>query len=416
MKVLWFEISTPSRYGSNNNEVTMGWQDALENIVKTDTDIDLFIAFESTKYTETKIIDGVTYIPLTTHYNFIERRKSYFTWDIKEKKIIPLAIKIINKIQPDIIHVFGNEWPFGLVAQYTKCPVVIHIQGSIVPYNNALYPPKYNGYTIFNTIKFKPRQILRKIQEYHKAMAREKMERRIWKCVKFYMGRTEWDKAISHIMHPNCYYYHVDEALRPSFIDNTKFWEYKNEETIKLITVGCSSFWKGMDNLLKTAVILKKLNINFEWKVIGDMTSVKNIIEKKEKTRFIDNNVQILGFLPAEKVKDLLLESTIYVHTAYIENSPNSICEAQYLGVPIISTDVGGISTLVKNKEEGLLYPANDPFQLSYAIIQLSKDPNKLKEFSLKGKIHASMRHDGNKILNQLKNCYLSILEEIHKG
>ena len=46
MKVLWFEISTPSRY-LNTGHVTAGWQDALENIVATCKDIELYIAFES---------------------------------------------------------------------------------------------------------------------------------------------------------------------------------------------------------------------------------------------------------------------------------------------------------------------------------------------------------------------------------
>lgn len=46
MKVLWFEISTPSRY-LHTGQVTLGWQDALENIVATCKDIELYIAFES---------------------------------------------------------------------------------------------------------------------------------------------------------------------------------------------------------------------------------------------------------------------------------------------------------------------------------------------------------------------------------
>ena len=40
MKVLWFEISTPSRY-LHTGQVTLGWQDALENIVATCKDIEL---------------------------------------------------------------------------------------------------------------------------------------------------------------------------------------------------------------------------------------------------------------------------------------------------------------------------------------------------------------------------------------
>ena len=48
MKILWFEISIPSRY-RNTGQVTAGWQDALENIVLQCKDIKLYVAFESTQ-------------------------------------------------------------------------------------------------------------------------------------------------------------------------------------------------------------------------------------------------------------------------------------------------------------------------------------------------------------------------------
>ena len=46
MKVLWFEISTPSRY-KESGRVLGGWQDALENVVIECNEIELYIAFES---------------------------------------------------------------------------------------------------------------------------------------------------------------------------------------------------------------------------------------------------------------------------------------------------------------------------------------------------------------------------------
>ena len=147
MKVLWFEISTPSRY-LNTGHVTAGWQDALENIVATSNDIELYIAFESHVPADVKIVEGVTYIPMITQYSFWEQKVGQHTWTINERKVIEQGRTVIEQYKPDVIQVFGNEWPFGLLAQYTDIPLVVHIQGSIIPYDNALYPPKYNGYTM----------------------------------------------------------------------------------------------------------------------------------------------------------------------------------------------------------------------------------------------------------------------------
>lgn len=77
MKVLWFEISTPSRY-LNTGYVTAGWQDALENIVATCKDIELYIAFESQGPAEVKVINGITYIPMITHYSFLKKDRTAY--------------------------------------------------------------------------------------------------------------------------------------------------------------------------------------------------------------------------------------------------------------------------------------------------------------------------------------------------
>ena len=112
---------------------------------------------------------------------------------------------------------------------------------------------------------------------------------------------------------------------------------------------------------------------------------LKNAVEKKLKTTFEENNVSFLGFTKPDDLTKILCESTMYVHTAYIENSPNSVCEAQCLGVPIISTNVGGISSLVEDGKQGILVPANDPWQMANSIIELSNDTKiTFMEFSLR--------------------------------
>jgi len=105
-----------------------------------------------------------------------------------------------------------------------------------------------------------------------------------------------------------------------------------------------------------------------------------------------------------------LLCTDIYVHTAYIDNSPNSICEAQYLGLPIIATYVGGIPSLIENGLEGVLVPANDPYILTNEIMSLAIDRERQIKYSKNSRKRAIMRHNPKIILKDLLNIYNNLL------
>ena len=411
MKVLWFEVTPPSRY-LDGGLVIGGWQDSLERIARTIPDIELYIAFESNKELSEKNIDGVHYVPICPNYTKSEAYSLRYSWEANAQKLIESSIPLIENIHPDIIHIFGTEWPWGLIAEKTTIPVVIHMQGSIVFYNNAMYPPRYSFLDDIkrNGIRH-PKRIRNAFFRYHKDLSREAMENRIWKVVNNYMGRTCWDKAMTNLMHPNCNYFHVEEALRDGFVIPKKTWSLSKNKKIQLISTGCGTFWKGPDMLLKTARCLKDVGFEFEWIVAGGMNeNVKEMVEYKENTKFSDCNVNFIGYVQSHDLIELLLSSTLYVHNSYVENSPNSICEAQCLGVPVISTNVGGIASLVENNEDGILVPANDPWQMAYAIIELAKDEKKMKTFSTRSMEKAHSRHNPENIKNQLLQCYNAII------
>lgn len=412
MKVLWFETSIPSRY-LNDGRVVMGWQDSLEKIVRNCTEIELVIAFEAPSGCITKEIDGVLYIPICINYSSLEKRLSYYSWRIIESKLLPKCMEIINTVNPNLIHVFGNEWPFGLVGEETEIPVVIHIQGSLIPYYNALYPPRYSDFTIIKSTHFNPRKLYRLLQARYKNNSRLEMEKRVWRCVDNYMGRTCWDKALCNTMVPNSTYYHVEEAIRSEFVDCSTPWQPKHNKSLKLITTGIHNFWKGPDMLLKTARILSEMGVDYEWNVAGAMhENIREATEMKEQLKFKDYNINLLGPVDAKTLQSYLLDCTMYVHTAYIENSPNSICEAQLLGVPVVSTYVGGIDSLVRNNKDGLLVPANDPWRMADAIVQLANNNELMVAMAKSTYEFSHKRHDKEIILTQLLNCYSDIVRK----
>lgn len=409
MKILWFEVTEPSAYKTGGAPIG-GWQDSLERIVRTIPDINLTIAFVSSDSSEVKVIDGVTYVPI---FYKASRYKRIFEkpWDSFVKNVIPAAIRIVNEYTPDLIHIFGTEWPYGQIASNTEIPVIIHIMGAIVPYNNAGYPPRYSYSELILKSFFNPNKLYKLWWNNRFNKNRELQERKTWAAVQNFMGRTNWDESLSRILHPGRRYYHVDEALRIDFMGNDRQWKNSDEGMLRLVSTGITSYWKGPDMMLKVANILRMLNIKYEWNVIGSInTLIKEEVEHKEGLRFRDLNINILGFKQASEMIDILCSSTIYVHTAYIENSPNSICEAQCLGVPVVSSNVGGISTLVNDKDDGVLVPANDPWQMADAIIQLSANRSLMIQYSERAREKALKRHNDENIKKQLLNCYNSLL------
>ena len=412
MRVLWFEVTEPSRY-QDKGLVIGGWQDSLENIVRECPDIELSIAFETNDAcAQKKKVDGVTYIPICKGKNFVNKIKEKLNWNLRIRNLKQTMKKIVDEANPDLIQVFGTEWPYGLVADLTNKPVVIHIMGALVQYSNALYAPGFSSHDLARSVPFWNIWKRLKIVRNKKIFLRQvDCEKDIWEKVKYYMGRTEWDKNLSKIMHPDRIYFHVEEALRPEIMMDETVWNAPTKAKVRLISTGCSTFWKGPDMMLRTAQILKNRQFDFEWLVAGKMPlDIKHCVENKLGTTFEENDVKLIGFTKPSDLRKLLSQSTLYVHTAYVENSPNSICEAQILGVPVVSTNVGGITTLLG--DDGIMVPANDPWQMANAIIELTCDKEKMERFSKNGQEKALKRHNTENIKKQLFDCYNSIINQ----
>jgi glycosyltransferase involved in cell wall biosynthesis len=408
MKVLWFEVSIPRCY--KNKELPLGgWQDSLETLLRTVDNVELVIAFQGRDEDQEKTVDGVKYIPLVVHYSYKEKWQDKWSSNITCNKIVALAKYVVEKEKPDIIHVFGSEWYWGQVQAFTNIPVVIHIQGSIPPYYNCRFPPMYSSWDIIRDNGWNIKKQIKSYWKRRKDYSWMLQEEKTLRTVKHYMGRTKWDHNLVKLYNAEADYYYCSEALRSVFFKGNYIWAPHQHKIFRIITTGATTFWKGVDTILRTAHKLKECNFDFEWIICGNML-VKDVVEKKEKLRFYENNVKILGFIGPEELKDKLLSSDLYVHTAYIDNSPNAICEAQYLGMPIIATYVGGIPSLIKNGKEGVLIPANDPFTLAQTIIDLSVDKTKCESYGYASMIRAKERHNSQAILKDLLYCYNSIL------
>ena len=411
----------PGRYRDVDKPVG-GWQDSLQNCVADVPGLELGIAFEYEGDGAVKRDGNVTYMPINTHYNLWERQRRGFSWKVNIEKVIPRAVAIINEFKPDIIHVFGSEWCFGIVAEHTDIPVVIHMQGCIMPYNNAGLPPNYGICDERAACGLNIRKWIRLWKGQRCNATRAAMELRNFKAVKYYMGRTDWDRSLVNLFHPGAKYYYCSEALRPSFMETAKPWSLHKNAKFRIVTTGVGIL-KGIDTILKAAKILKDYRdengkpFDFEWILAGRMSPIhKSMIEKKEKLKYEENNIVIKGFIGPEELQRTLMSADLYVHAAYIDNSPNSVCEAQYLGLPIIATYAGGIPSLLEHGKEGILIHSNGPYMMASEIIRLSKDGELRKAMGSATRKRAVERHKPENIVKDLFTCYEAVLSDSKKN
>jgi glycosyltransferase involved in cell wall biosynthesis len=412
MKILWFAINAScylEKLGGYNGG---GWIPALEKIMKKQSDIQLGIAFEYNSEKFKDYIDGVVYYPINVCLTPYQKRIQKKTAKNIERLIIPECIKIIEDFKPDLIQCFGSEWCFGLVALYTKVPVIIHMQGSMPSYCNALYPPRYSKYSkmLYDVMHFHFKSAFWNLFTEEKYREEAEREIRIIKANRYFFGRTEWDFSLTKLFSPNRVYFKCWEALRDPFVNSIDRWKLKNRKKIILLTVGNDSLWKGRDVILKTARILSSYtDFQFCWKVIGNFHDM-GYIEWMEGLKFCDYNVDFLGVLGEEELKKELLNCDLYIHPAYIDNSPNALCEAMILGVPSIASYVGGIPSLIQDGENGILVPVNEPYFLASQIIKLSNDKTLQEKISDKSVKVACYRHSIENIAEKVLSTYNEII------
>ena len=137
-----------------------------------------------------------------------------------------------------------------------------------------------------------------------------------------------------------------------------------------------------------------------------------NDMQKLTGVEAANVNVYVRGIISADQLVDEMTDADVYVHPSYIENSPNTVCEAQVLGVPVIATHVGGVETLIHNNVDGLVVSANDVYTMAIQIKKIIMDSALAIQLGKNGRMEALQRHNPETIVNDLLACYRKMLEK----
>ena len=420
MKVLWFSVTPLSLNAKENTGIEgKGWISSLLQIALGIKDLELVVVYgnQSPFKKEIEETERLKIIPINIcRYGKRQIIKDMMTSREVDDFVISESLKIIQENKPDLIHIFGAEWCYGMLASHVNIPVVIHIQGLWSQIRNSLLLPGQSS--LFDRFKPElwnhPLGFFARYQYYNLSMERHRREEDILRNNKYFMCRTRWDQSVVRFYNKNARIFHVDEALRQEFIGCQDRWRpHAEDKKIVLVTTGACYSIKGPDVVLKTAKLIREnTDYQVEWKWIGGTDEEIREFEKLTKVKAQEVGLKMMGTLSATEMIRELLSSDIYVHTSYSDNSPNAVCEAQYLGMPVVATDTGGVISLFSEQyDKNMMVPMNDPFYLASKIMELREDDAKAKCLAEDNWAIAHRRHDAERISKQLKNTYLQLCE-----
>ena len=402
MKVLWF-TNTSSNCPGEKSSAGGGWISSLETAMRGRGDVELGVSFFGSGVSDSVQDGPVSYFPVLRDRSHLAKVRRFFELAKQDERDVSDCLRVVDRFQPDLIHVFGTERCFALLCGRTPIPVVIHIQGLLVPCLNAWVPPGYRLWDYVRAGGCSPLRLalgFRALVFNRHAASRE---RDIMRNGRFFMGRTEWDRAYVSLYAPHARYFHCEEALRPSFFEEAP---RTVPETPVFVSTLSGPLYKGHDVVLKTAKVLCETGRgDFEWRVFG----VPDLRFAERKTGIHAETVHVrpLGTVSAERLRQELQACTAYVHPSYIDNSPNSVCEAQVLGVPVVATNVGGVSSIVEEGKTGWLVPANDPVMLARRMEDLSSGAMRLPAG---WESEPRKRHDPARVADRVLEIYREIL------
>lgn len=384
-----------------------GWMLGAANALLQKEGIKLYVASVSNKVSSLVKLEGkkITYYVLPMGKGNQRVNNEYISYWKQVKQ----------EVLPDVVHIHGTEFSHGhAYMKACSCDnVVISIQGLTSAYYYYYYGMTkgdvYKNLTVRDLIRgtvIKGQKLFKQRGEYEKDMIR---------MAKHIIGRTSWDRARTWAINPDAAYHFCNETLRSDFYDGS-VWDY-NQCTKHSIFLSQAGYpIKGLHQVLKAMPIILRHYPDTTIRIAGgDITKSRTWLEKLRLSGYglyikrlikqfhLEDKVLFTGNLNGAEMKQEYLRSNVFVCPSTIENSPNSLGEAQILGVPCVASFVGGIADMMKGNEDNL-YRFEEIEMLAEKVCRVFKNQDQQVDM----KYEAAERHNVQKNMEVLCDIYSS--------
>lgn len=162
----------------------------------------------------------------------------------------------------------------------------------------------------------------------------------------------------------------------------------------KIFTIVCLARLeeeKGQKYLIEACAQLERKGIEFQCLLIGNGKMYGNLTNRIQLLR-MSNRIKLMGSQPQNKVIELLATANIMILPSIItkegrmEGIPVALMESLAMEIPVIATDISGVSELIIDGDTGLLIPQKDTNAIVRAIMEYYQNQELAKKFAFNGR------------------------------
>lgn len=395
LRVLWL-APYPYSYGPTTHPVP--WVIALaQRLAARPADVDLTIV----NWDEGLATDEEQYTENGLHFVFLKVPRTRYDILTLYRWRVDIVARWLRRHYRhyDVIQLHGSELQLPAVVaglSTDEVPVILSVQGLVS--ECVKYVPELSWYKVLWTLA-----------GYY--------ERRYLPGIRHFLCRTHWDSAHVRRLSPGAQVHHNWELLRPEFYQAAELplpAPTDQSEPPRLLFVGGHQVMKGFREALATYARLRPELPGLQLIVAG-YVGTREWAEETRRAGLLDlrpDDIQCVGGLSAAQLVNWSRRCLCLLHPSYIDNSPNSVCEAQMVGLPVVASDVGGVSSLINDNETGLLSPLQ-PDALAAQVRRLYYDPALRRRLATAARATARQRHDPATIVQRTLEVYRSLRQSV---
>lgn len=411
MKVLWVtNIIFPeiAEHLGIQQMASGGWLTYFLELLGLDERVDVAVlsVYRGKEYRNIKI-KGI-------QYYLIPVSKSEFLFGTK--KINKIVTSIVEKEDPDLIHIHGMEFPLGLqiLQLFPNKKIVINVQTIA----QSLYQQRNGGMNIWdNMSNLCLREVLALKGPLMRTLfskQRVKNEKKYLKIAKYFIGNTFYDYAYLNNSGNSFKYFYCPYLYRKEFYTYEK-WNVNAIEEFSIFTGQAAAPLKGLHILIKALYYLKCDIPEVKLYIPGPDLSSKSFLKNYSYAKYInklihkynlENNVVFLGQLSPEKMVKQMQKANAVVVPSAMELGSSMVWEAMLIGTPVIASFRGGMIENFIHGESGFYYDFGEIFMLKEYIKKIFYDKELAKRLS-RNEIERAMKlHDPDICKNRFIEAY----------
>lgn len=417
LRVLWFACQPLPAFAEDLGlpiPVRGGWMSSLADGICKGEGVELAVATAMPVSRSTKVKSrGVTNYAIAAQTAGGGERAHD-----PERALIARCTEVFEDFAPDLVHVHGTEYFYGLLTArgHLRVPALVSIQGLISECRKFYF----GGLSLADVRRcqsvpgfIRGSGLVRDSHRWSKRAG--SMEPEILAGHRHFTGRTLWDRAHVRAVNPGAAYYHCDDIIRDEFFQ-AQPWTIRDRVRHSIFAASASYPLKGFHWLLRAGGVLLRdfpdLTIRVaDWG--GRRTryrSYTNYLLDLAEEVGLRGRVTPLGEIGPARMAEEFRTAHCFVAPSLVENGCNALHEAMIIGTPAVVSLAGGMTSMVEDRHTALGCPPSDDATMAECIRMIFSNDELAGRMSAAGREVARPRHASDRNTRTMVAIYRDVL------